>query len=135
MKVLFLSFCFIVTTVCNAAALSYDTDVARCDKVYEDQSANDNSTLSIIRTLSDHTACYEKIVFKIIDIEYSKNSDNMKQNFTDYINLAGEMVGFVGRPDSCYPNCGTIVSINGAMARRDAALRYLNSILKRDEPI
>lgn len=135
MKAVVVSLFIMVTTICNATAQSYVADIAYCDKVYEEQSANEKSTLSIIGALSDHTDCYERIVFKIIDAKYSQNSDNMKQNFTDYIKLASEMVGFISRPDSCYPHCGTSVGINAAKARRDAALHYLDSILKHNEPI
>lgn len=135
MKVFVLAFFMVVTVICGATAQSYDTGILQCDKNYDQQSKNGQSTISIIAALSEHTDCYKKIVFKIIDSEYAQNADKMKQNFTDYINLAGEMVEFVSRPDSCYPRCGTVIGIDAATARRDAAQNYLNAILKRDEPI
>jgi len=46
----------------------------------------------------------------------------MKENFIVYIEAAGEMIAFIDRPDSCYPQCGTIVGINAATARRDAGI-------------
>lgn len=56
----------------------------------------------------------------------------MKQNFTTYIEAAGEMIGFIDQSDSCYPQCGTVVGINAATARRDAAKQYLELIFNSD---
>lgn len=79
--------------------------------------------------MSEHTDCYQKIIFKIIDTEYKQNADKMKQSFNAYIDASAEIIGFINRPDSCYPQCGTIVGINAATARRDAARKYLDLIL------
>ena len=119
------------------AASSYKSQVADCDsRAEKDLSKPENySNVRMVQITDTQTECYKQIVFKIIDTEYSQNSDNMKQHFTDYINLAGEMVGFIRRPDSCYPHCGTSVGIDAATARRDAALFYINTILKHAEPM
>ncbi len=97
--------------------------------MYETQSKQSSSTISIIKSLSEHTECYQKIAFNIIDAQYKQNADKMKQNFIAYIDAAGEMVDFIDRPDSCYPQCGTIIGINAATARRNAAKQYLHSLV------
>ena len=99
------------------------------------QNNQKNLTPQYIQTLSEHTDCYQKIVFKIIDAQYKQNADKMKQNFSTYIDAAGEMIDFIDRPDSCYPQCGTIVGINAATARRDAARQYINMILNNNAGI
>ncbi len=116
-------------------AASFQTEIALCDEVYEKQSKKSGSTISIIQSLNAYTDCYQKIVFKIIDAEYAQNADKMKQNFIAYIDAAGEMTGFIDRPDSCYPQCGTTVGINAATARRDAAKQYLESLLNSSSGI
>ena len=131
MRILVFAFFIIVTNICNAFATSYQQDAASCDELYENQSKKARSTISIVQSLSEYTDCYKKIVFKIIDTEYTQNADIMKQNFNTYIDAAGEMIEFTDRPDSCYPQCGTIVGINAATARNNAAKQYLNSILNR----
>lgn len=134
-------FCvLLVGILCAMPAMavpSYKSQVADCDSRAEKDLNNPKnySNVRMVQITDTQTECYKQIVFKIIDTEYSQNSDNMKQNFTDYINLAGEMVGFIRRPDSCYPHCGTSVGIDAATARRDSALHYLRAVLKRDEAI
>ncbi len=135
MRILFLAFVIIITSICNGFATSYQTEIVSCDKLYEIQSKKSNSTISIIQSLSEHTDCYQKIIFKIIDVKYKQNADKMKQNFIVYIDAAGEMIDFIDRPDSCYPQCGTIIGINAATARRDAAKQYLNLILNSSAAI
>ncbi len=99
--------------------------------MYETQSKKSSSSISTIQSLSEHTDCYQKIAFNIIDAKYKQNADKMKQNFIAYIDMSGEMVEFIDKPDSCYPQCGTIVGINAATARRNAAKQYLHSLLDR----
>lgn len=122
-------FIITITNIHNGFASSYQIEVASCDEAYEKQSKNSGSTISIIRSLSEHTDCYQKIIFKIIDVKYKQNADKMKQNFIAYIDTTGNMIDFIDRPDSCYPQCGTVVGINAATARRDAAKQYLDLIL------
>ena len=109
--------------------MSFQTEIVLCDEAYAKRSPKPGSTISILQSLSEHTDCYQKIAFNIIDAKYKQNADKMKQNFIAYIDVAGEMIDFIDRPDSCYPQCGTIVGINAATARRDAAKRYLHSLL------
>ena len=135
MRMFLFVFFTILANTYNAYAASYQTDIHSCDKQYAEQSKKSNSTISMIQSLSETTDCYQKIVFKIIDAQYKQNADKMKQNFSTYIDAAGEMIDFIDRPDSCYPQCGTIVGINAATARRDAARQYINMILNNNAGI
>lgn len=135
MRMFLFVFFTILANTYNAYAASYQTDIHSCDKQYAEQSKTSNSTISMIQSLSEHTDCYQKIVFKIIDAQYKQNADKMKQNFSTYIDAAGEMIDFIDWPDSCYPQCGTIVGINAATARRDAARQYINMILNNNAGI
>lgn len=131
MRILGFVFFLILTNIGNTFAASYQQDIASCDELYENQSKKSRSTISIVQSLSEYTDCYKNIVFKIIDAEYAQNADIMKQNFNKYIDTAGEMIEFIDRPDSCYPQCGTVIGINAATARNNAAKQYLNLILNR----
>lgn len=135
MRILVLAFFITIANVCNVFSATYNADVTSCDKLYETQSKRANTTISIIQSLSEHAACYQEIIFNIIDTEYKHDADNMKQNFITYINAAGEMIDFIDRPDSCYPQCGTIIGINAAAARRDAAKQYLDRMLSTNTGI
>ncbi len=129
MRIGFFVFFMAVINFSSGFAASFQTEIVLCDEVYEKQSKKSDSTISIIQSLNEYTDCYQKIVFKIIETEYTQNADKMKQNFIAYINTAGEMTGFIDRPDSCYPQCGTTAGINAATARNHAAKQYLNLIL------
>lgn len=130
MKFTIVTLLAIVINIGNVFAASYKDDVSQCDMAYEEASKRANTTVSIIQALSEHTDCYEKIAVAIIDKNYHQNAADMKKNFALYVNAAGEMTGFVGRPDSCYPQCGTVVGINAATARRSAARQYLDLLLQ-----
>ncbi len=129
MKILLFVFCITIISLSNSFAASFQAKIVSCDEMYETQSKQSSSTISIIKSLSEHTECYQKIAFNIIDAQYKQNADKMKQNFIAYIDAAGEMVDFIDRPDSCYPQCGTIIGINAATARRNAAKQYLHSLV------
>ena len=118
-----------IINLSNGLAASFQAEIVSCDKMYEIQLKKSGSSVFTIQSLSEHTDCYQKIAFDIIDTKYKQNADKMKQNFIAYIDMSGEMVGFIDRPDSCYPQCGTVVGINAATARRDAAKQYLDLML------
>lgn len=109
----------------------YQNQIKTCDEQFAVLDSKSISTVDIIQANATYTECYRKIAFDIIDSNYSQNSTEMKQNFDDYVRISGEMTGFIERPDSCYPSCGTIVGIDSADATRDAAKRYLDKLLNQ----
>lgn len=129
MRIILLVFCITIISLSNGFAAPFQAEIVSCDEMQETRSKKSSSTISTIQSLSEHTDCYQKIAFNVIDAKYKQNADKMKQNFIAYIDAAGEMIGFIDRPDSCYPQCGTIVGIKAAAARRDAAKQYLHTLL------
>lgn len=111
----------------------YKSYIERCDEQFEKESKSDFSTVEIVRTINNHTECYRKIAYKIINENYTKQSEDMKSNFNDYIKASGTMTGYINRPDSCYPQCGTIVGIDSANSALNAAKKYLENLLQDPE--
>ncbi len=110
-------------------ASEYQSQIEKCDREFDKLDAVAQSTIDIVRGMDTQIECYKEIVYSIIDAKYSQNADSMKENFFEYIDAKGDAVGLTRRPDSCYPqSCGTLVSIESASARRDAAREYLDML-------
>lgn len=120
-------------TTNSGTVTQYQNQVKICDDNFDVLDSKSISTVDIIGATAIHTECYRKIAFDIIDSEYSQNATEMKQNFDDYVRISSDMTGFIERPDSCYPTCGTIVGIDSAGAARDAAKQYLDKLLTPPE--
>ncbi len=130
MKRIFLCVLTVLVIISNAyAAGDYVDKKYQCDISYDLASQNKLSTVQIVGAISDRTDCYIDVINFIIDDLYSENDIDMKKNAITYIDVSGEMVGFIGRPDSCYPDCGTVIAIDSATARFDAAEQYLDNLL------
>ena len=56
----------------------------------------------------------QNIANKIINTEYAQNKQNMKVEFDKLISVSSELAYSMQYPDSCNPNCGTIVGLNAA---------------------
>lgn len=110
----------------------YYEDIKKCDDEYNIKSdlPENSTTVGITKTIAEQAECYESIARKIIDKNYSHNSDDMKKDLAIYIDISGTIVGEILRPDNCYPYCGTIVGNRGAIARRNAAREYLEMLIK-----
>ena len=59
-----------------------------------------------------------------------ENHTSKWNNFIQYIDSAADATSYIQRPDSCYPQCGSIIGINAATSKFDAAKQYLEQLIQ-----
>ncbi|MCL2338719.1 MAG: hypothetical protein FWC51_02065 [Proteobacteria bacterium] len=131
-KLKFLSL-LIVFSAFNASAatndkLSYNDDIKQCDKTADHDLKDDSSTVGITRATYNQTECYKSVLYKIIDKYYAKQAEDMKKDLADYITMSARITEETLRPDSCYPQCGTIVGINAASISLETVKQYYENL-------
>jgi hypothetical protein len=112
----------------------YRNDLRKCDAVAKQKlnSPEYLTTIGMNKAVAEQIDCYKNIAHQIIDQDYKQNADDMKDNLADYIEVSARMVGYINRPDSCYPYCGTIVSIASANASLEHTKKYLDMLINGD---
>ena len=131
MKKLFLVFSmFIILSRTVFAVPDYRFMMQSCDSEYENASKRANTTIEIVQVIDAHTECYKTIVSEIITSKYKQNHESMWNNFIQYIYSAADATSYIQRPDSCYPQCGSIIGINAATSKFDAAKQYLEQLIQ-----
>lgn len=111
-SLLCLTIFFMMTTVC--AANEYREMAKRCDEVAEFEQNVAMSNIQIAQIVDKQKDCYKNIANKIINTEYAQNKQKMKVEFDKLISVSSELAYSMQYPDSCNPNCGTIVGLNAA---------------------
>lgn len=128
-----LLFIFCVFTALSHVAFAkpdYIAMMQNCDTEYENASKRANTTVEIVQSIDTHTECYKAIVSEIITAKYKQNHEGMWNNFIQHTDSAADATSYIQRPDSCYPQCGSIIGINAATSKFDAAKQYLEQLIQ-----
>ena len=131
MKKLLFIFC-VFTLLSHVAFVKpyYIAMMQSCDTEYENASKRANTTIEIAQSIDTHTECYKAIISEIITAKYKQNHESMWNNFIQYTDSAADATSYIQRPDSCYPQCGSIIGINAATSKFDAAKQYLEQLIQ-----
>lgn len=119
-------FCM-MTTVC--AANEYREMAKKCDAVAEAEQQVATSNIQIVQIVDKQKNCYKNIANKIINTEYAQNKQKMKVEFDKLISVSSELAYSMQYPDSCNPNCGTIVGLNAANSDLEIIKAYIQQLL------
>ena len=128
-----LLFVFCVFTALSHVAFAkpdYIAMMQNCDTEYENASKRANTAIEIVQVIDAHTECYKAIVSEIITAKYKQNHEGMWNNFIQHTDSAADATSYIQRPDSCYPQCGSIIGINAATSKFDAAKQYLEQLIQ-----
>ena len=131
-----LLFIFCVFTALSHVAFAkpdYIAMMQNCDTEYENASKRANTTVEIVQSIDTHTECYKAIVSEIITAKYKQNHEGMWNNFIQHTDSAADATSYIQRPDSCYPQCGSIIGINAATSKFDAAKQYLEQLMSMNQ--
>ena len=118
---------FIAPTVC--VANEYYEMVKKCDEVAEVEQQVATSNIQIVQIVDKQKDCYKNIANKIINTEYAQNKQKMKAEFDKLVNVSSELAYSMQYPDSCNPNCGTIVGLNAATSELEMLKAYVQQLL------
>ena len=118
---------FMITTVC--VANEYREMVKKCDEVAEAEQNVAMSTIQMGQGFDEQKDCYKNVANKIINTEYAQNKQKIKAEFDKLINVSSELVYSMQYPDSCNPNCGTIVGLNAASSGLEIIKVYVKQLL------
>jgi len=116
-----------MTTVC--AANEYREMAKKCDEVAEAEQQVASSTIQMVQIVEEQKDCYKNVANKIIDAEYAKNKQQMVSEFNNFIKISSDMAYSMQYPDSCNPNCGTIVGLNAANSDLEIIKTYVQQLL------
>ena len=119
-------FCM-MTTVCTAN--EYREMAKKCDEVAEAEQQVATSNIQIVQIVDKQKDCYKNIANKIINTEYAQNKQKMKAEFDKLISVSSELAYSMQYPDSCNPNCGTIVGLNAANSDLEIIKAYVQQLL------
>ena len=119
--------CFITYRFCGFGLCCNDTKMRYIIRKCQQKNF---STIEIVQTIDTHTECYKTIVSEIIKVKYAQNHGGMWANFIQYIDCTAAATAYIQRPDSCYPQCGSIIGINAATSKFDAAKQYLEQLIQ-----
>ena len=131
-----LLFIFCVFTALSHVAFAkpdYIAMMQNCDTEYENASKRANTAIEIVQVIDTHTECYKTIVSEIITAKYKQNHEGMWNNFIQHTDSAADATSYIQRPDSCYPQCGSIIGINAATSKFDAAKQYLEQLMSMNQ--
>ena len=118
---------YMMTTVC--AANEYREMAKKCDEVAEAEQQVASSTIQMVQIVEEQKDCYKNVANKIIDAEYAKNKQQMVSEFNNFIKISSDMAYSMQYPDSCNPNCGTIVGLNAANSDLEIIKTYVQQLL------
>lgn len=118
---------FMITPVC--AANEYREMVKKCDEIAEVKQKVAMSNIQIVQIVDKQKDCYKNVANKIIDAEYAKNKQQMVSEFNNFIKISSDMAYSMQYPDSCNPNCGTIVGLNAANSDLEIIKTYVQQLL------
>jgi len=118
---------FMITPVC--VANEYREMVKKCDEVAEAEQQVATSNIQIVQIVDKQKDCYKNVANKIIDAEYAKNKQQMVSEFNNFIKISSDMAYSMQYPDSCNPNCGTIVGLNAANSDLEIIKTYVQQLL------
>lgn len=129
-------FLYFVIMFIPAACIAKDYhEIARdCDKVAEEKQKNAVSTVQMVQIVDGQKNCYEALVYKIIDTEYTKNKQQMKSEFDSFIKKSSDIAYSAQYPDICTPDCGTIVGLNAANTTLEIIKTYVQQLLEIVSP-
>ena len=116
-----------MTTVC--AANEYLEMVKKCDEVAELEQKVAMSNVQMVQVVDEQKDCYKNVANKIINTEYAQNKQKMKAEFDKLVNVSSELAYSMQYPDSCNPNCGTIVGLNAATSELEMLKAYVQQLL------
>ena len=116
-----------ITPVC--VANEYREMVKKCDEVAEAEQQVATSNIQIVQIVDKQKDCYKNVANKIIDAEYAKNKQQMVSEFNNFIKISSDMAYSMQYPDSCNPNCGTIVGLNAANSDLEIIKTYVQQLL------
>lgn len=118
---------FMITTVC--VANEYREMVKKCDEVAEAEQKVAMSNIQMVQVFDEQKDCYKNVANKIINTEYAQNKQKIKAEFDKLVNVSSELAYSMQYPDSCNPNCGTIVGLNAATSELEILKAYLQQLL------
>ena len=124
---------FMITPVC--VANEYREMVKKCDEVAEAEQQVATSNIQIVQIVDKQKDCYKNVANKIIDAEYAKNKQQMVSEFNNFIKISSDMAYSMQYPDSCNPNCGTIVGLNAANSDLEIIKTYVQQLLYIVSPV
>ena len=127
-----LIFCLFVCCISMTAAYAvgdYQEILNECDKIASKKQKNALSTIAMVQLVDEQIDCYKNVVNKIINTEYAQNKQKMKAEFDKFRNISSELAYSMQYPDSCNPNCGTMVGLNAASSELEIIKTYVQRIL------
>ena len=129
MRKLLLCFFIFIVSVPAYATIEYQTILNKCDETAQEDKKNALSTVQMVQVINEHKNCYKKVATKIIDAEYAQNKQKMKAEFDKLVNVSSELAYSMQYPDSCNPNCGTMVGLNAASSELTIIKAYVQQLL------
>ena len=127
-RLLFYVFVSILSTTAYAVT-DYEPMFKSCDELAQKGQQNASSTIQMVRIVEEQKDCYKNVANKIIDTEYAKNKQQMVSEFNNFIKISSDIAYSMQYPDSCNPNCGTIVGLNAATSELEILKAYLQQLL------
>lgn len=127
-RLLFCVFVSILSTTAYAVT-DYKSMFKSCDELAQQGQQNASSTIQMVRIVEEQKDCYKNVANKIIDTEYTKNKQQMVSEFNNFIKISSDMAYSMQYPDSCNPNCGTIVGLNAASFELEIIKAYVQQLL------
>lgn len=127
-RLLFYVFVSILSTTAYAVT-DYEPMFKSCDELAQKGQQNASSTIQMVRIVEEQKDCYKNVANKIIDTEYAQNKQKMKAEFDKLVNVSSELAYSMQYPDSCNPNCGTIVGLNAATSELEILKTYVQQLL------
>lgn len=118
---------FMITPVC--VANEYHEMVRKCDEIAENKQKVAMSNIQMVQVIDEQKDCYKNVANKIINTEYAQNKQKMKVEFDKLISVSSELAYSMQYPDSCNPNCGTIVGLNAANSDLEIIKAYVQQLL------
>ena len=115
------------TTIC--VANEYREMIKKCDDVATAEQKVAMSNIQMVQVVSKQKDCYKNVANTIINTEYAQNKQQMTVEFDKFINVSSELAYSTQHPDSCNPNCGTMVGLNAASSELEMIKTYVQQLL------
>ncbi len=109
-------------------ALSYKTDIEKCDKQFEHDMDRNLTAAEMIAATDSQVVCYESVAHKIIDKYYSKQSKPMKNNLHESITAYKRTADDMYNPDRCYNECGNLTALMAYSPTLDFIKNYIEHL-------
>lgn len=119
------------------AVSSYKSQVADCDNMAEkDLNKPENySNVRMVQITDTQTECYKSIALDVIQKYYAQNAKKMISEFKDFCEIAQRLSYTTEYPDSCAPQCGTVVGLQSAALYQKMVLNYITSLIEVAESV